>query len=204
MTDQGKIRVFPAPPGNQPKSRAPRKPAAIVPPAPLSAEEIAAKFVVLNQEDYSQLAASPRRRAREAALALLFQIDMGGDWQHAQTLLSDIGLKKSNAAFALALAQNADADRATSDPLISRYSREWSLERLAAIDRCVLRLAISELLRSPVEQANIIINEAIELGKKFGDENSGAYSNGVLDAIRLRDLSPAPEADPTPPRDTNT
>ncbi|NLF80850.1 MAG: transcription antitermination factor NusB [Clostridia bacterium] len=189
---------------NKPQVRAPRKPAATVPPAPLTAEEIAAKFIILNQEDYRQLAAAPRRRAREAALALLFQIDLGGDWQHAQTVLSDIGLKKSHAAFALTLAQNADADRDSSDPLISRYSREWSLERLAAVDRCVLRLAISELLRSPAEQANIIINEAIELGKKFGDENSGAYINGVLDAIRLRDLSPAPEADPTPPRDTNT
>jgi transcription antitermination protein NusB len=199
MTENGKIRVFPAPPGNNQPSHTPRKPAPTVPPAPLTQAELTAKFAALNQEDYQLLAKAPRRRAREAALLLLFQIDMGGDWQRASALLDDIGLKKDGGAFALALAQSADADRVISDPLISRFSREWSLERLAAIDRCVLRLAISELLRAPVEEASIIINEAIELAKKFGDENSGAYINGVLDAIRIQELAAHPPAPPAPP-----
>lgn len=165
----------------------------------LAEEELAAKFATMNQEDYRDLAESPRRRAREAALLLSFQMDMGVEsWNLAAMVLTDIGLSEAGAAFALQLAQGAAADQEICDQLINKYAREWTVDRFAAIDRNILRLAISELLHDKDgANANIIINEAIELAKKFGDENSGSLVNGILDAIRIKELAvPATEETP--------
>ena len=96
------------------------------------------------------------------------------------------------------LAQGAAADQEICDQLINKYAREWTVDRFAAIDRNILRLAISELLHDKDgANANIIINEAIELAKKFGDENSSSLVNGILDAIRIKELAvPATEETP--------
>lgn len=208
MTDNlGNIRVFPLPgdvsnPEKPPKKTKTKKVTdadkdAQAAEAVEAAKAMAAKFAVLNQEDYCELAESPRRRAREAALLLSFQMDMGGDdWELASQVLEDIGLNEVGAVFAMQLAQNAAADQEKSDTLINNYAREWSLDRFAAIDRSILRLAISELFRDGGENANIIINEAIELAKKFGDENSGAFVNGILDALRINELGKTPPEDP--------
>lgn len=202
MTDRGKIRVIRQNDHDQAVfQKATRQPAASKSRAKELEENeaaLAAKFAKMNQEDYAELAASPRRRAREAALLLSFQMDMGGDdWQLAAQVLEDIGLDAAGAAFAMQLAEAAAADREKSDGLIGKYAREWTLDRFAAIDRNILRLAISELLRDEQDNVNIIINEAIELAKKFGDENSGALVNGILDTIVMNELSkPSPKERP--------
>lgn len=194
MSEPGKIRVIRLGEQNQEAPPKPRRKPGIKKPWIKDTEAthaaLAAKFAKLNKEDYAELAAAPRRRAREAALLLSFQMDMGGDdWELATQVLDDIGLNETGAAFALELAQNAAADRDRSDTYINKYAREWTLDRFAAIDRNILRLAVSELLKDKQDNANIIINEAIELAKKFGDENSGAFVNGILDAIRIHELS---------------
>ena len=198
MTEIGKIRTFPLPqPAEDKPLRKTAKPVAKTEAPELADEELAAKFATMNKEDYRDLSQSPRRRAREAALLLSFQMDMGGEsWHLAAQVLTDIGLSEDGAAFALQLAQSAAADQEKCDQLINEFAREWTVERFAAIDRNILRLAIAELLHDQgVANANIIINEAIELAKKFGDENSGSLVNGILDAIRIKELTVPPAED---------
>jgi N utilization substance protein B len=71
------------------------------------------------------------------------------------------------------------------DALIARYSEHWRLERMGAVDRNLLRLAAFELLYHPQIPPKVVINEAVELAKKYGTEASGAFVNGLLDRIRL-------------------
>lgn len=160
------------------------------------AEALIAKFAALNKEDYAELSESPRRRSREAALLLFYQMEMGGeDWALAENVLDDITLTSDCAYFAKELAHNAAEDKPESDRLLEKYAREWTVDRFASVDRCVLRLAVSELIRGNGEDNSIIINEAIELAKKFGDENSGPFVNGILDSIRINEFAEA-TADP--------
>ena len=71
------------------------------------------------------------------------------------------------------------------DALIARYSEHWRLERMALVDRNLLRLATFELLYRDDIPAKVVINEAVELAKRYGTEESGAFVNGLLDRIRL-------------------
>ena len=148
MTEIGKIRTFPLPqPAEDKPLRKTAKPVAKTEAPELADEELAAKFATMNKEDYRDLSQSPRRRAREAALLLSFQMDMGGEsWHLAARVLTDIGLSEDGAAFALQLAQSAAADQEKYDQLINEFAREWTVERFAAKDRNIQRLAISDLL----------------------------------------------------------
>jgi len=141
---------------------------------------------------YEGLAPAGRRRAREAALMMLYQMDFGGnDAAAAAYTLDELSLDEENANFARQLVENAAAFRAASDERIAAQSREWDFTRLFNIDVAILRLALSELL-SPTP-ATIVINEAVELAKKFGDEASPAFINAVLDAVyqnRLAEENP--------------
>ena len=134
-------------------------------------------------EDYFDgFSPTGRRRAREAALLMLYQLDFGGnEAQSAEQTLSFLGLNEDNAGFARQLVENACAHKAASDELIAAHSREWDFERLFNIDVTILRLALSDL--KSTTPSNIVINEAIELAKKFGDEASPAFVNAVLDAV---------------------
>ena len=72
-----------------------------------------------------------------------------------------------------------------SDRLLRDVTRNWDLDRMAVVDRNVLRMAIFELLHCPDIPPKVTINEAIELGKKFSTANSGAFINGILDRVRI-------------------
>ena len=71
------------------------------------------------------------------------------------------------------------------DALIGRYSEHWRLERMAVVDRNLLRLAVYELLYLPEIPPKVVINEAVELAKRYGSEDSGGFVNGILDQVRL-------------------
>ena len=75
------------------------------------------------------------------------------------------------------------------DELIKKHSRNWSFERISAVDKSILRLSVYSMLYDKEVDPVISINEGIELGKKFGGENSGNFINGILDAIRKNELS---------------
>ncbi len=85
------------------------------------------------------------------------------------------------------------------DQLIKQYSENWSLERIAAIDRTILRIAIFELLYCEDIPPKVTLNEAVDLGKRYGSENSGSFINGILDRI-LSEVAqrPAPPASTKP------
>jgi transcription antitermination protein NusB len=126
---------------------------------------------------------SARRKSREYALQMLFQWEMGkqeltrieeGFWKNVRT-------PKSTRDFANQLFENAAARAAELDPVISLHADHWRIERMAAIDRSILRLALAEL-RTMSTPAKVVINEAVELAKKFSSEDSSAFINGILDA----------------------
>ena len=70
------------------------------------------------------------------------------------------------------------------DTIIERYSKNWKISRMSAVDRNVMRIAVYELFFCPDIPPKVSINEAIDIGKKFGTEESGAFINGILDSIR--------------------
>ena len=87
--------------------------------------------------------------------------------------------------FAEQLARGTTGNLTVSDPLIAQAAEHWRLSRMALLDRLILRLAVYELLHADTPRA-VVINEAIELAKKFSTDNSAKFVNGVLDAIRRR------------------
>ena len=131
-----------------------------------------------------------RTRARELALQFLFQVDVQGtDLRQDLESFLDASLdgKPGGAeakAYAILLVDGALAHRAEIDALIREAARNWDLERMAAVDRNVLRLGCYELLHQPDVPMKVAINEAIELGKRFSTAASGAFVNGILDRIR--------------------
>jgi len=141
-------------------------------------------FRILNEEDYRELSTTPRRRARELSLLILFQVVVGGcDWDTARLVLEDTNVTGENAVFSISLARRGQEDSQRADEMMASCAREWDVKRFAQVDRLILWLGVSELLRDTESQANIIINEAVELGKKFGSEDSPSFINGMLDSI---------------------
>ena len=137
-----------------------------------------------------------RRLAREHALQILFQLDMTGD-----DLETSIGLHwrgreadETTRAFAERVVRGAFGDAVRIDKLITDASENWRLERMATVDRNVLRVAIYELLHESDTPPPVVIDEAIEIAKRFGGEESSQFVNGVLDAVLKRGLQKTPEA----------
>ncbi len=126
-----------------------------------------------------------RTKARERALQALYQIDVaaaGIDDALASFWKSFEPTEREVQQLAEQLVRGVAVDRRQVDDLIENVSTNWRLDRMAKVDRNVLRLATWELLKgdAPVK---VVINEAIELGKKYGSEQSGAFVNGVLDKV---------------------
>jgi transcription antitermination protein NusB len=127
---------------------------------------------------------SLRTKAREFAMQMLFQWDMSHQdatkleakfWREAKAA-------DSTRAFANRLFEGAAKETEVIDQLIVKHAENWRFERLAATDRAILRLAIYEL-RSTDTPPNVVLNEAVDLAKKFSSEDSGAFVNGILDAF---------------------
>ncbi len=127
-----------------------------------------------------------RRKARKKALQMLFQLDFRGD--DIETIRDEFwsgsraGPKVRE--FADRLVTNTCVNIEVIDKLIRSTVEHWSMERLAAVDRAILRCATSELLYMPDIPHKVTINEAVELAKTFGTEDSGGFINGVLDKIK--------------------
>ena len=121
------------------------------------------------------------------AIQVLYQVDMAqSDLTEALRLFCEhFNAPESIRDFASDLARGAHEHQQEVDTLIKRFSENWRLERMPAVDRNILRLAIYELLYRPDIPAKVSINEAVDLGKKYGSEDSGSFINGILDRIRL-------------------
>ena len=141
-----------------------------------------------------------RTRARELALQFLYQLDLRGPelLDEAKTFFRAEEEDKTAREFALKLVQGVAEHRVELDRSIRAVAMNWEIERMAVIDRNVLRMAAFELIFSPDIPPKVAINEAIELGKRYSTQNSGAFINGILDKIKdnARASGRAPAADP--------
>ena len=130
-----------------------------------------------------------RREGREAAVQLLFHWDMNVRQPLEQSSLDGFWqLRTANQAtmeFATRVAIGAIAEQGTIDEKISRYTANYELKRISAVDRNILRVAIYEMLFCNDVPPIVAINEAIDIAKKFGTEESGKFVNGVLDRVKL-------------------
>lgn len=131
-----------------------------------------------------------RHRSRERALQMIYQWDLNrepaGEAREAywKTLAAETSEKTPrDDAFAEQLFERATSRVDRIDDLIRESATNWRLERMAAVDRNILRMAVSELL-DETEAPAVIINEAMEVGRRFSTDESAAFLNGVLDAIR--------------------
>jgi N utilization substance protein B len=126
-----------------------------------------------------------RREGRELALTYLYQIDLGVedlDSVRAQ-LATERRASPRVRRFAQSLVEGVWAHRVAVDELIVRHLQHWKLERLTRTDRGLLRMGVYEMRFDPEVPDKVAINEAVEIGKKFGGEESGKFINGVLDAV---------------------
>ena len=134
-----------------------------------------------------------RRQAREVALQALFQLDLNhseGREEAQETRAVDAALEEGeklqprDQEYARLLVQGPGENLQAIDALIKESSREWKVERMSGIDRNITRLAVYEMKFSEEKLTpNIVINEAVELAKKFGTDDSGRFVNGILGAM---------------------
>ncbi len=132
-----------------------------------------------------------RHRSREAALQVLYALDLahrdGSDPARAaaeafESASENFELPEGARAFAKELIAGVTERRSELDRVLAAHARNWRLSRMATVDRNVLRLAVFELLHS-VTPAPVVIDEAVELARRFGAERSPAFVNGILDAV---------------------
>ncbi len=145
-----------------------------------------------------------RRRARELCLALIFAVDVGRqtpDQVLAQagcllaTLIEQWELARREAdklwaeieEYGCRLAEDYFAHAAQVDAVISKYSEGWALSRMPAVDRNILRVALAEMFYQPRVPVGVTIDEAVELAKEYGTDDSGKFINGILGAV-ARDI----------------
>jgi N utilization substance protein B len=128
-----------------------------------------------------------RRRARELAMQALFYMDtqQNGSPPMLERFCENFTLPQKVRPFFLQLVNGVLAAQPQIDTLIERYSKNWKVQRMSCVDRNVLRVAIFEMLFCTDIPPKVSINEAIDVAKKFGTEESGAFINGIVDRIRI-------------------
>jgi N utilization substance protein B len=131
------------------------------------------------------VAAISRSRCREWALQVLYQAEYLGHRQgEVIRYYRHFRERDKVPAYLTKLVEGVTVNQEELDALIRQHSEHWRLERMAAVDRNLLRLALYELLHQPAIPAKVVINEAVELAKRYGSEESGSFINGILDRIR--------------------
>ena len=140
-----------------------------------------------------RLAKEARHRAREAAVQMLYQWEVGKTsmdevletfWLHEEPARETP--PDEHRLFAETLATGVTAEVTAIDPVISEAAENWRLERMNVLDRLILRLAVYEFLHESETPGKVVINEALELARTFSNDDSVRFVNGILDAIRKR------------------
>jgi N utilization substance protein B len=135
-----------------------------------------------------------RHEARQAALKTLYCADVTKEARGAELLLEP-GVSKETSEYASAIVAGVSQNLEKIDALIEDSSENWTLERMAVVDRNILRIAVYELLYREDVPCKVVLNEAVELAKKFSGRDSCAFINGILDRIakelRLKEEVPA-------------
>jgi len=140
-----------------------------------------------------------RTRARELALQFLYQLDLRGPdiLDEAKRYFRAEEEDKAAREFATQLVNGVVEHKEELDQVIRGVAQNWDIKRMAVIDRNVLRMAAFELFHCADIPPKVAINEAIELGKRYSTQNSGAFINGILDKIKdqAQARAPAPPGD---------
>ncbi|HBT88413.1 transcription antitermination factor NusB [Desulfobacter sp.] len=136
-----------------------------------------------------------RRKSRELALQALFALDLNkldlnkiDNPSQMDDFLEQHGedLSESTRLFFLTLVEGVLENRVKIDLLLDQWSKNWKTSRMPVVDRNIMRIAVFEMLNLPDIPPSVSINEAVEIGKKFGTRDSGPFINGVLDRIRVQ------------------
>jgi transcription antitermination protein NusB len=135
-----------------------------------------------------------RRQSRESAIQALFQLDLNpGDFQQGLMIFEkNYPPPEDGYPFFRKLVQGVCEQKKQIDLIIRRHSQNWRLERMSPVDRNILRLAVYELRFGGDTPPKSAINEAIDLGKRYGSEESSAFINGILDSILAEVQTPVP------------
>jgi N utilization substance protein B len=130
---------------------------------------------------------STRRRARELAMQALFFMDVNqnASAEMLQRFCDNFAPPKRSQPFFLRLVNGVLEAKSEIDGHIEQFSKNWRISRMSYVDRNVMRIAVYEMLFCPDIPPKVSINEAIDVGKKFGTEESGAFINGIVDSIRI-------------------
>lgn len=129
-----------------------------------------------------------RRRAREVVFRVVYQAEVAGEtcaqaWALRQ---EDEHLSADGRALVEDVLRTLEASGAEIDSALREAAEHWPLERIAATDRAVLRSAVAELMGRSGTPARVVLDEAIEIARRFGSEESGRFVNGVLDRVAKR------------------
>ena len=135
-----------------------------------------------------------RRKSRELALQFLYQLDLRSEedvGRHLPEFWRRHPVDEEVRSFAEQLVRGAKLHQAKIDELIVQYTEHWELERMAVVDRNILREGIFELLWMAEVPPKVVINEALEIAKKFSTQDSSGFINGILDRVH-KELRPTP------------
>jgi len=126
-----------------------------------------------------------RRQARECALEVLYRLDLVGD--ESENTIAEILLRKNPSeeaeTYLRRLIDAALGNQQEIDTILRKHLTRWRLERLTVLDRAILRLAAAEILYFDDVPPKVSINEAVDIAKKYGDDEAGKFVNGVLDSV---------------------
>lgn len=136
-----------------------------------------------------------RTHAREMVVGLLYAYSLGNDniANFVDMLLEERKIRNAQAAFARGLFSGIIANLEELDSIIELHLKSWEISRLGVIDKCILRLGVYEIIKCNID-APVAINEAVEIAKAFGEENTGKFVNGILDAISKKGIDNIKEA----------
>ncbi len=128
-----------------------------------------------------------RRKSRELAMQALFYIDMNQNDSNEllERFCVNFNPSKKARPFFLKLVNGVIQAKSEIDSIIENFSDNWKISRMSCVDRNIIRIALYELLYCQDIPPKVSINEAIDVGKKFGTELSGSFINGILDSIHI-------------------
>lgn len=126
-----------------------------------------------------------RRRAREIALQVLYQVDISGDTASLENSIEqwakEFSLSEKSAVFTRELVAGTLRHKEIIDQKLMSTAHDWALDRMNTVDRNLMRLALYEMLYCPEIPQRVTLNEAIEIAKRFGGDDSAKFINGILD-----------------------
>jgi len=132
-----------------------------------------------------------RRASREAAMKLLYQLEIqkGDRSEQVETALEDCSLTDNDKKYIRGIVDGVEEKTALLDSIIEKYAMGWKISRLSKIDLSVLRIGIYEILYREDIPFSVSVNEAVELAKKYSNEDAGAFVNGLLAKVSKADSS---------------